>query len=195
VYSGPGPGGDKLLFHLLQLPAVESIPVLEVLLHFVICLPKAVELCRSCLPVSYFRHKVAIQRHVCNQPWVVGVLDGLVESEVKSRVLEEEPDVFVGDARVLRKVGTVAGGTVDAPGVDFAIVCLLPQLLGDSEVRPKLHIGQGDRAFPQIDSVWRVAELHGPKLPGGLQAIGGERQWRWRYDRSRRLLWGWLWHG
>jgi hypothetical protein len=117
---------------------------------------------------------VAVQRHVCNQPWVVSVLDGLVEGEVEGGVLEEEPDVLIGDARVLREVGTVTGGTVDAPGIDLTVGCLLPQLPGDSEVRPKSHIGQCDQAFPQIDRVWRVAELRGPELPGGLQTIGGE---------------------
>ena len=89
----------------------------------------------------------------------------------------------------------VAGGTVNVPGIDLTVRCLFPQLPGDSEVHPKSHIGQDDWAFPQIDGVWRVAELHGPELPGGLQAIGGEHQWHWRYDGSRRLLWGWLWRG
>jgi hypothetical protein len=118
---------------------------------------------------------VTVQRYVSNQPWVVSVLNGLVEGEVESGILEEEPNVLIGDARVLREVGTVTGGTVDVPGVDLAVGRLLPQLPRDSEVCPKPHVGQSDRAFPQIDRIWRVAELRGPELPGGLQAIRGER--------------------
>jgi hypothetical protein len=140
MYPSPGSGGNETLLHLFQVPAVEPIPLLEVLLHLVIRLPKAVELRRSCLPVWHFCHKVAVQRHICNQPWVISVLDGLIKGEVEGSVFEEESDVLIRDARVLGKVGMVARGTVNAPGIGLAVGCLFSQLPGDSEVCPKPHI-------------------------------------------------------
>jgi hypothetical protein len=51
MYPGPGSSGYEPLLYFFQVLAVEPIPLLEVLLHLVICLPKAVELCHLCLPV------------------------------------------------------------------------------------------------------------------------------------------------
>jgi hypothetical protein len=141
MYPGPGSSGYKLLLHLFQVPAIESIPLLEVLLHLVICLPKAVELCHSCLPVWHFRCKVVVQCHICSQSWVISIFNGLIEGEVEDGIFKEESDVFIRDARVLGKVGTVARGTVNTSGIGLTIRCLFPQLPGDSKVRPKSHIG------------------------------------------------------
>ena len=125
-----------------------------------------------------------VQRHVCNQPWVVSILNGLIEGKTEGGIFEEESDVFIRDTRVLGKVGTVARGTVKTSGIGLAIRCLFPQLPGDSKVHPKSHIGQYDQTFPQVNRVWRIAKLRGPELPWGLQAIRGECQQRRWYDRG-----------
>jgi hypothetical protein len=127
---------------------------------------------------------VAVECHIYNQSQVIGILNGLIEGKVEGGVFEEESDVFIRDARVLGQVGTVARGAVDTSGIDLAIRCLFPQLPGDPEVRPKLHIRQCDRTFPQVDGVWWIPKLRGPELPWGLQAIRGECQRCWWYDRG-----------
>jgi hypothetical protein len=74
---------------------------------------------------------VPVQGYVSYQSGVIGVVNGLVESEVEGSVFEEELEVCIIDAWVLGKVRAVAGGTVDPSGVYFAIRCLLPQLPRD----------------------------------------------------------------
>jgi hypothetical protein len=54
MHPGSGPGSYESLLYLFQVLAVKSIPLLEVLLHLVICFPKAVELCCPCLPMWHF---------------------------------------------------------------------------------------------------------------------------------------------
>jgi hypothetical protein len=89
---------------------------------------------------------VPVQGYICRQPRVVGVVNGLVEGEVQGGVFEEEPEVCVVNAWILREIRAVAGGTVNPPGIDLAIRCLLPQLPRDSQMRPKAYVGQGDWA-------------------------------------------------
>jgi hypothetical protein len=81
---------------------------------------------------------VSVQGYVCHQSRIISVVDGLVESKVEGGVLEEELEICVIDAWVLREIGTVAGGAVDSPSVHLAIGCLLPQLPRDSQMRPKV---------------------------------------------------------
>jgi hypothetical protein len=64
----------------------------------------------------------------------------LVEGEVEGGIFEKEFNVFVGDARVLEEVGTVARGAVNTSGIGLAVRCLFPQLPGDSKVHPKSYI-------------------------------------------------------
>jgi hypothetical protein len=111
---------------------------------------------------------MTIQCHIYNQSWVISVFNGLVKGEVDSSILEKDPNVFVSDARILGDVGMMAGGTVDMSGMDLTIRCLLFQLLGDSYVCSKLHIGQWDGALTQVNCVWWIVKLQGPELPWGF---------------------------
>jgi hypothetical protein len=111
---------------------------------------------------------MTVQCHICNQSWVISVLNGLVEGKVEGGILEEESNVFVRNTRVLGEVRTVARGAINSSGIGFAIRHLFPQLPGDSKVHPKLHIGQCDWTFPQVNVVWWVAKLCGPELPWGF---------------------------
>jgi len=64
---------------------------------------------------------VAVERHICNQSWVVSILNRLVECEIEGGVLEEDADLLIKDVGVLREVGTVAGGADNPPSEDLAI--------------------------------------------------------------------------
>jgi hypothetical protein len=75
---------------------------------------------------------VSVQGYVRHQSRIVSVVDGLVESKVEGGIFEEESEVGVVDAWVLREIRAVAGGAIDPPGVDLAIGALLPQLPRDS---------------------------------------------------------------
>jgi hypothetical protein len=69
---------------------------------------------------------VSVQGYVRHQSRVVSVVDGLVESKVEGGIFEEESEVCVIDAWILREIRAVAGGAVDSSGVHFAIGCLFP---------------------------------------------------------------------
>jgi hypothetical protein len=50
----------------------------------------------------------------------------LIEGEVEGGILEEDAQFLIEDTRVLREVGTVAGGADHPPGISLTVRCLLP---------------------------------------------------------------------
>src|SRR6267142_1064175 len=119
--AGHGPGRQKAFFYALQLRGVGGVTPLEVLLHFVIRRSKCVQLVSLCLPSRRLCCQVAVERHICNQSWVVSILNRLVECEVEGCILEEDTDLLIKDVGVLREVGTMAGGADNPPSKDLAI--------------------------------------------------------------------------
>src|SRR6266850_8068638 len=118
---GPGPGRHKVFFYVLQLRGVGGVTPLEVLLHLVICRSKCVQLVSLCLPSRRLCCQVAIEHHICNQSWIVSILNRLVECKVEGHIFEKDAKLFIEDVGVLREVGTMAGGADDLPGEDLAI--------------------------------------------------------------------------
>src|SRR6266850_7898718 len=118
---GPGPGRHKAFFYALQLRGVGSVTPLEVLLHLVICCSKCIQLVSLCLPSHCLCCQVAVERHICNQPWIVSVFNRLVECEVEGRVFEKDADLLIEDVGVLREVRTMTGGADNPPSEDLAI--------------------------------------------------------------------------
>src|SRR6267142_2128507 len=108
--AGPGPGRHKALFYALQLRGVGGVTPLELLLHLVIRRSEGVQLVGLCLPSCRLCCQVAIEHHICNQAWIVSILNRLVECKVEGRVFEKDAKLFIEDVGVLREVRTMAGG-------------------------------------------------------------------------------------
>src|SRR6266850_4225994 len=118
---GPGPGHHKALFYALQLRGVGGVTPLEFLLHLVIRHSKGVQLVGLCLPSCRLCCQVAVECHICNQTWIVSILNQLVECKVEGCIFEKDAELFIEDVGVLREVGMMAGGADDLPGEDLAI--------------------------------------------------------------------------